>query len=81
MKHSQFRWKLVDDFVKRFNDYHAENFIPSKMICVDESISRWYGQVGGWINTGLSHYVAIHRKPENGCEIQDSCCGVSGIMM
>ena len=47
MKHSQFRWKLVDDFVKRFNDYHAENFIPSEMICVDESISRWYGQVGG----------------------------------
>ena len=25
--------------------------------------------------------MEIDRKPENGCEIQDSCCGVSGIMM
>ena len=81
MKHSQYRWKLVDGFVKRFNDYRAQSFIPSEMICVDESISRWYGQGGDWINFGLSHYVAIDRKPENGCEIQDSCCGVSGIMM
>ena len=81
MKHSQYRWKLVDGFVKRFNDYRAQSFIPSEMICVDESISRWYGQGGDWINFGLPHYVAIDRKPENGCEIQDSCCGVSGIMM
>ena len=26
-------------------------------------------------------YVAIERKPEDGCEIQNSCDGVSGIMM
>ena len=25
--------------------------------------------------------MTIDRKPENGYEIQDSCCGVSGIMM
>ena len=81
MKHSQYRWKLVDKFVKRFNDYRAQSFIPSEMICVDESISRWYGKGGDWINNKLSHYVAINRKPENGCEIQDSCSGVSGIMM
>ena len=81
MKYSQFRWRLVDDFVRRFNDYRAENLIPSEMICVDESISWWYGQGSGWINAGLPHYVAIDMKPENYCEIQDSCCGVSGIMM
>ena len=51
MKHSQFRWNLVDDFIKRFNDYRANHFIPSEMICVTESISRWYGQGGGWVNT------------------------------
>ena len=51
------------------------------MIGVDESISRWYRQGGGWINAGLSYYVTIDRKPENGCEIHDSCCAVSGIMM
>lgn len=72
---------LVDDFVKRFNDYRASNFIPSEIICVDESISWWYGQGVSWINTELSHYTAIDRKPENGCEIHDSCCGVSGIMV
>ena len=81
MKHSQYRWKLVDGFVKRFNDYRAQSFIPLEMIYVDESISRWYGQGGDWINFGLPHYVAIDRKPENGCEIQGFCCGVSVIVM
>ena len=81
MKHSQYRWKLVNGFVICFNDNRVQSFIPSEMICVDESISRWYSQDGDWINYGLPHYVAIDRKPENGCEIQDSCCGVSGIMM
>ena len=44
-------------------------------------MSRWYGKGGDWINDGLPHYVAIERKPENGCKIQTSCCGTSGIMM
>jgi hypothetical protein len=26
-------------------------------------------------------YIAIDRKPENGCEIQNAACGKSGIMM
>jgi hypothetical protein len=30
---------------------------------------------------GLPHYLAIDRKPDNGCEIQTSCCGVSGVML
>ena len=30
---------------------------------------------------GLPMYVAIDRKPENGCEIQDGACGKSGIMI
>ena len=46
MKHSQCRWKLVDGFVKRFDDYRAQSFILSEMICVDESTSRWHGQDG-----------------------------------
>jgi hypothetical protein len=44
-------------------------------------MSRWYGQGGDWINAGLPHYVAIDRKPENGCEIHTACCCTSGIMM
>ena len=36
---------------------------------------------GSWINDGLPHFVAMERKPDDGCEIQNSCDGRSGIMM
>ena len=75
MKRSQYRWKLVEGFVKRINNFRAQLFIPSEMRCVNESISRWYGQGRDWINFGLPYYVAIDRNPENGCEIQDSYVG------
>jgi hypothetical protein len=51
------------------------------MICVDESISWWYGKGGHWINPGLPMYVAMERKRDDGCKIQNSACGTSGIMM
>ena len=35
------------------------------MLCVDESMSRWYGQGGNQINHWLPMYVVIDRKPEN----------------
>ena len=44
-------------------------------------MSRWYGIGGHWINAGLTQYIAIDRKPENGCEIQNASDGVSGIMI
>ncbi|KAI2490544.1 Transposase IS4 [Fragilaria crotonensis] len=77
----QHRWRLVDDFVKNFNDYRANYFNPSDLICVDESMSRWYGKGGHWINHGLPQYIAIDRKPENGCKIQNAACGRSGVMI
>jgi hypothetical protein len=81
MPSEDWRWSKVGDFVKAFNEHRASNFIPSHRICVDESISRWYGMGGHWINEGLPCYMAIDRKPENGCEIQNACCGVSGVMI
>ena len=81
MTSEQYRWRLVDDFVKNFNEHRAQNFFPSDEICVDESMSQWYGQGGHWINHGLPMYVAIDRKPENGCEIQNAACGRSGVML
>jgi hypothetical protein len=72
---------LVDGFVEQFNEHRAATFIPGESICADESISRWYGQGGDWINHGLPCYVAIDRKPENGCEIQNAACGTSGVML
>ena len=73
MTSEQYCWRLVDDFVKNFNEHRAQIFPPSDEICVNESMSRWYGQGGHWINHGLPMYVAIDRKPENGCEIQECC--------
>ena len=81
MSAEAYRWMLIDDFVTEFNEYRAANFSPGSTICVDESISRWYGMGGHWINGGLPNYVAMDRKPENGCEIQDAACGDSGIMI
>jgi hypothetical protein len=81
MTAEQYRWKLVDGFVSEFNEHRASTVSPSERICVDESISRWYGKGGHWINHGLPMYVAIDRKPENGCEIQCASCGASGIML
>ena len=50
-------------------------------MCVDESISRWYGIARGWMDIGLPPYVAIDRKPEHGCEIQNTACRCSRIML
>jgi hypothetical protein len=81
MPTEEWRWMLVDDFVAMFNSFREKKFFPGDTICIDESMSRWYGMGGDWINDGLPHYVAIDCKPENGCEIQTACCGQSGIMI
>jgi hypothetical protein len=81
MTAEQYRWKLFHSFVTKLNEHRASTVSPSERICVDESISRWYGKGGHWINHGLPMHVAIDRKPENGCEIQCASCGVSGIML
>ena len=76
-----YRWMLVDDFVNHINTHRTKYFFPSNDICVDESMIRWYGLGGHWINTGLPMFIAMDRKPEDGCEIQNVCDGESGIML
>ena len=71
----------MEDWVKRFNDHRKKFHSPSCMICVDESISRWCGLGGSWIDCGLPMCASIDRKPEDGLETQDACDGVTGIMM
>ena len=77
----EYRWMLVDEFIKSINLHRQQNFAPSGKICVDELIIQWYGLGSGWICKGLPHFVAMDRKPNDGCEVQNSCCGESGIMM
>ena len=81
VSHEEWRWMLVQDFVDNFNQHRETFYEASHLICADESMSRWYGLGGNWINMGLPHYVAMDRKPEDGCEIQNCCDGISGIMM
>ena len=81
MSSETYRWMLVDDHVKNFNEHYALNYHPTELLVVDESMSRWYGTGGTWINIGLPMYTAIKRKPDNGCEIQDSCDANTGIMI
>ena len=72
---------LVDDFVKNFNKYRTSHYVPSDLIYVDESMSKWYGLGGHWINMGLPMYVAIDHKPVNGCEIQNLCDARSQVIV
>ena len=46
---------------------------PSERLCVDESMIRWYGIGGPWMDMGLPHYVSIDRKPEDGFGVQKHC--------
>jgi hypothetical protein len=62
MSSAEYRWKHVDDFVEGFNGHRRSAFTPSERICIDESMSRWYGNGGEWINEGLPHYIAMDRK-------------------
>ena len=80
MSSESYRWLLVQDFVDNFNEHRSSFFLPGWLVCVDESISRWYGLGGHWINMGLPMYVSIDRKPEDGLEIQNASCAHSGIM-
>jgi hypothetical protein len=59
MASEAYRWQLVKDFVNPFNSHRATRYSPSVSICVDESMSRWYGLGGYWINVGIPQYVAI----------------------
>jgi Transposase IS4 len=72
---------LVNDFVSAVNTHRRTVVTPSELICVDESIARWYGQGGHWIDLGLPDYVYIDRKPENGFEVPNAAYGRSGIML
>ena len=81
MSEADYRWMLIDDHVELYNVHRANGYSPSGSLTGDESVSRWYGLGGDWIDIGLPMYVALDRKPENGMEIQNICDAESGIVM
>ena len=71
---------LVDDFIAAINDWKARKFYPGSIICVDESIIRWYRIGGDYLPIGLPHFVVIHTKPDKGVEVQTSACSKCGVL-
>ena len=76
-----FRWNKIRPFYNAFNEHRAKNLKASDHLCIDESMSRWYGEGGYWNDTGLPHYVAMDRKPDNGCEIWSLADGNGEFML
>lgn len=77
----RYRWMLVEDFVTNFNAYRQRTFVPGGHLEADETIIRWYGIGGGYIDDGLPMYVAMERKPDNGAELQNLADVTSGVML
>jgi hypothetical protein len=78
----QYRLMLVGDFVANIvNKYRTRTFVPGGHHEVDKSMIRWYGVGGSFVDTGIPHYAAIKRKPDNGTEIQNLADVASGIML
>lgn len=77
----QSRLELISNFVGSINNHRHAHVSPSEYTCVDESMCKWYGQGGAWIQRGLPTYVVLDRKPESGCEVQNAACGRSDIML
>lgn len=40
------RWELIDKFVASIHRHRAARVTPSDLMCVDESMRKWYGQGG-----------------------------------
>lgn len=57
-------WALVDDFVTDINDHRGMFFTPTELLCVEESLSRWYGLGGEYAGVGLP-------TPETGKRLRD----------
>ena len=76
-----YAWMLIADFVDAINDWKSKRIYPGSIVCVDESIIRWYGLGGEYLNMGSPYYVCIDSKPDNGIEIQTSACAKSGILL
>ena len=72
LSHAAHHWMLNHDMVDIFNWHQGGNFVPFEWICVNKSISKWYGLSGQWIKISLPMHVAVDRKLESGCKIQNS---------
>ena len=57
MTSAEYRWMLIRDHVDNFNRHRAVNFHPGGTLIVDETIIRWYGMGGEYVNVGAMAWV------------------------
>ena len=81
MSSEQYRWMLINDFVANINKYCQRTFVPGGHLEADETIIRWYGKGGAFVDAGLPMCLAREHKPDNGGEIQNLADVASGIML
>ncbi|KAL9179705.1 hypothetical protein ACHAXT_008995 [Thalassiosira profunda] len=81
MSSKRYRWMLLDDHIRNYNEHRAKTFSPGGELVIDETIVRWYGLCGAYVNIGLPQYVEMERKPDNGMELQDVACVESKVML
>ena len=63
------KWSPVRRLIKGFNEQRAATFYPCWSICVDESMSAWWGKDGNYCSDGMPHDTKIERKPK-GVEVE-----------
>jgi hypothetical protein len=81
MLSERYCWMLVDDFINNINKYRSRMFDPDDHLEANETVIRWYGIGGTFINAGLPMYLALECKPNNSSEIQNLANVASGIML
>jgi hypothetical protein len=69
MLSERYRWMLIEDFVANYNKYRQRTFVPGGHLEADETVVRWYGKGGAFVDAGLPMNLALERKPDNGGEI------------
>ena len=78
----QYHWRLVDDFVKNFNEHRAQIFFHQMRFALTSPCPGGMGKAAiGSTMACQCMLLTIDRKPENGCEIQNTACGRSGVMI
>jgi hypothetical protein len=59
MSSERYRWMLVDDFIDNINEYRSRTFDPGDHVEADETVIRWYGVGGAFVDAGLPMYLAL----------------------
>jgi hypothetical protein len=63
MSSEQYRWMLIDDFVAIINEYRTRTFVPGGYLEADESMIRWYGIRGSYVDAGIPITLRSSASP------------------